>query len=117
MKVKSYRQAEGREEVPGVTMRVVAGPEDGAPNFAMRLFEVGPGASTPYHSHPWEHEVFVISGSGQVRGTAGTRQLGEGDAVFVAPGEEHCFASAGGGTMRMICVVPLVNGAMPRTSE
>ena len=31
----------------GVTMRMVIGPDQGAPHFNLRVFEVEPGASTP----------------------------------------------------------------------
>ena len=55
--------------MPGATgcqVRWLVGPGDGAPNFAMREFEVAPGGHTPRHSHPYEHEVFVLQGSGVV---------------------------------------------------
>jgi len=32
--------------------------------FAMRMFEVEAGGHTPFHSHDWEHEVFVLHGTG-----------------------------------------------------
>ncbi|MDH5364115.1 MAG: hypothetical protein OEW82_02955 [Dehalococcoidia bacterium] len=51
MKVQNYREVEGKEDVPGVIMRIVAGPAEGVPNFAMRVFEIQPQSSTPYHSH------------------------------------------------------------------
>ena len=35
---------------------------DDAPNFGMRLFEVEAGGATDHHQHPWEHEVFIVSG-------------------------------------------------------
>ena len=94
-------------------MRVVAGPDEGAPNFAMRIFEIQPQSSTPYHSHAWEHEVFVISGHGAVTGAEGQKQLGEGDAIFVASNEQHCFANTGDGLLRLVCVVPLISGRLP----
>jgi len=117
LKVRNYRQIEGSQEAPGVLMRVVAGPGEGAPNFVMRIFEIQPQSSTPYHSHAWEHEVFVISGDGAVRGVDGEKQLCEGDAIFVAPNEQHCFANSGDGPLRLVCVVPLVNGRLPGTSS
>ncbi len=39
---------------------------DGAPNFAMRVFEVAPGGHTPLHHHPYEHEIYVMEGQGTV---------------------------------------------------
>lgn len=97
-------------------MRVVAGPDDGAPNFAMRVIEIEPRSSTPYHSHAWEHEVFVISGQGAARTVEGEKQLGEGDAIFVASNEQHCFANTGDDLLRLVCVVPLINGRLPGIS-
>jgi len=109
MMVKNYRQVapEPAEEAPGVTMRLVIGEEDGAPNFAMRVFEVEPGAASPFHTHPWEHEVFILAGNGHVRGEGGEIPFREGDVVFVAPEEEHQFVNDGDTTLRFICVVPL----------
>ena len=47
-------------------MRCLIGPDDAAPSFSMRQFEIGPGGHTPKHSHAHEHEVFVLEGSGVV---------------------------------------------------
>ena len=47
------------EGAKDVTVRVLFGPADGAPTFAMRVFEVAGGGHTPYHEHPFEHEVNV----------------------------------------------------------
>ena len=113
MKIQNYREVQGNEAAPGVVMRVVAGPDDGAPTFVMRVFEIQPGSATPYHSHPWEHEVFIVSGKGVLRNGDAERPLSEGDAALVMPDEPHCFASTGENIFRIICVVPLVDGKMP----
>ena len=96
-----------------MVIRIVAGPAEGAPNFYMRVFEIEPANSTPSHSHAWEHEVFVVSGRGIIRGADTERQLGEGDAVLVFPDEPHSFANTGDDTFRFICVDPLINGKLP----
>ncbi|MCX7911549.1 MAG: cupin domain-containing protein [Dehalococcoidales bacterium] len=113
MKVQNYRGVKEIKAAPGVTMRVVAGPDDGAPNFAMRVFEIESGFATPLHTHPWEHEVFVLAGKGVLRGGGRETQLEEGDAVLVLPNEPHSFLGTGKGVFRLICVVPLVGGKMP----
>ncbi|MBD3334655.1 MAG: cupin domain-containing protein, partial [Candidatus Eisenbacteria bacterium] len=84
MQVKRYSEVEGQpvQEAPGVTIRWVVAREDGAPNFAMRVLEVAPGASTPHHVHSSEHEVFVLDGKGAVRSEAGERPLSPGTVVF-----------------------------------
>ena len=70
MKVAFYQdippQSVEDPDASGVTMRVAIGPDDGAPNFVLRVFSVEPGGHSPRHAHPYEHEVFVHSGRGEV---------------------------------------------------
>ena len=113
MKVHNYLETEAIEDAPGVLRRVVIGADDGAPRFAMRVFEVRPGSSTPFHSHWWEHEVFVLSGEGIVKGKGNEKSIGEGTVVFVAPNEEHCFVNTEDDVLRFICVIPLPSTAAP----
>ena len=117
MKIQNYRQVAGTEAAPGVVIRVVAGPAEGAPTFAMRVFEIQPGSATPPHAHAWEHEVFVVSGQGALKSVDTERPLGEGDAVLVLPNEAHSFANNGNDILRVICVVPLVDGKVPGMSS
>ena len=63
---KDVKAEDVGEGAKGVKIRWLIGEQDGAPNFAMRHFEVAPGGHTPHHSHDWEHEVFVLSGRGKV---------------------------------------------------
>ena len=109
MIVKDYRQVvpEPAAEAPGVTMRRVISEKDGAPNFAMRVFDVEPGASSPFHTHAWEHEVFILAGKGHIREEGSKTPFQEGDVVFVAPEEKHQFVNDGDTAVRFICVVPL----------
>ena len=108
MKVQNYRQVEGNEQAPGVVMRIVAGPDDGAPNFIMRVFEVQPGVSTPSHSHDWEHEVYVLDGQGVAISPQGETSVSRDSVVFVPPNEHHCFKNNGNKVLRFICVIPIV---------
>ena len=75
------------------------------PNFVMRQFTLEPGGHTPLHSHPWEHEVFIVAGSGRTRGEL-EAGLSAGDALLVEAGERHSFENTGAEPLRMICVVP-----------
>lgn len=90
----------------GVTLRVLMGENVGAPTFTMRHFEIAPGGHTPFHAHPWEHEVYVLSGRGTVRQTDGEREVGSGSFVYVPPDEEHNFANAGESPFAFLCVIP-----------
>lgn len=113
MKVQNYRQVAGINAAPGVVMRVVAGTNEGAPTFVMRVFEIQPGSATPHHTHPWEHEIFVVAGWGTLKSGNTEKPLKEGDAVMVLPDEPHSFLNTGKDMLRIICVVPLVDGKMP----
>jgi quercetin dioxygenase-like cupin family protein len=107
MKVKNYRDVEAAAEAPGATMRWVIDDKDGAPNFALRVVELEPGATSPFHKHDWEHEVFVLSGTGAVRDKdEGLTSIGEGDAVLLLPDEKHQFMNQGKDTLRFVCVIP-----------
>ncbi len=75
------------------------------PNFVLRVFTLEPGGRTPRHSHPWEHEVYVLSGKGRTEGDA-ELDLAPGDAVYVQPQETHSFVNTGDEDLRFVCVVP-----------
>jgi len=91
----------------GVAMREMITSSDGAPTFAMRVFDLSPGATTPYHHHPWEHEVFIVSGSGVVKSEQGDRPFAAGDTVFIPGNEPHCFVAAT--AVQFVCVIPSPN--------
>jgi len=116
MKIQNYRQVAGAEVAPGVIRRVVAGPAEGASTFVMRVFEIKPGSATTHHIHPWEHEIFVVEEQGTLKSGNTEKPLREGDAVTVLPDELHSFANTGKDMLRVICVVPLVDGKMPETA-
>ncbi len=102
MKVSNYLETKPKSEVPGAVLREVITGDDGAPNFCMRVIEVEPGSSTDFHSHPWEHEVYILSGQGVVKGEQGESQIARDSVVFVAPDERHCFVSQGKEPLRFV---------------
>ena len=111
MRVRNYQEvqaepAEGMME--GVTVRWVISEKEGAPNFAMRVFELEPGAETPFHTHPWEHEMFVLAGKGVARTEEEEIALGEGDTVFIPPNERHQIINRGNSILRFICLIPII---------
>ena len=113
MKVFHYLDVEGKaveeEEAKGVTVRWLITKEMGAKNFAMRLFEVEADGYTPLHSHPWEHEVFVLEGEGEVYSEDGVRKIMSGDVVFIPPNEKHQFKNGGKGKLKFICLIPYLD--------
>ncbi|PKK85204.1 MAG: hypothetical protein CVT48_06530 [Thermoplasmata archaeon HGW-Thermoplasmata-1] len=81
-----------------------------AENFAMRRFVIGKGGHSPYHSHGFEHEVFVVSGKGVlVNGERDDEEipLKSGSVVFVPGDEVHQFKNAGDDNFVFLCMVPL----------
>ncbi len=110
MHTATWNEVEGKPVTEpgarGVTIRVLMGDNVGAPTFTMRHFEVAPGGATPYHTHPWEHEVYVLSGKGKARRKDGETTVGPGSFVFVPGGEEHSFENAGDAPFTFLCVIP-----------
>jgi quercetin dioxygenase-like cupin family protein len=89
-----------------VFMRMLVGPADGAPNFFLRRFRICPGGHTPRHQHPWEHEVFVLSGEGEACSDQGGRLIAAGSVVFIPAGEIHQFKNTGHTDLEFLCIVP-----------
>ena len=81
--------------------RVVIGPKQGAPNFVMRVIDMPPGASY-YHSHDWEHEVFVLSGEAVLVSEDGEKQVKPNDVIYITPYEKHGLTNKGQDIFRFI---------------
>jgi quercetin dioxygenase-like cupin family protein len=94
------------EGARGVRRAVLVSDRDGAPNFAMRLFQIDPGGHTPYHQHAWEHEIFVVGGRGWLRGGDGERELLPGASIFIPGGEMHQFRAGEDTTLDFLCMIP-----------
>ncbi len=92
-----------------VSVRWLIGEDSGAPNFHMRLFEVEPGGHTPFHTHGFEHEVFVVEGNGQLNTPGGPRPLPQGSFALVLPEEKHQFQNIGDTTFKFLCLIPRQN--------
>jgi quercetin dioxygenase-like cupin family protein len=99
----------------GCRVRWLIGTADDAPNFAMRQFEVAAGGYTPRHSHPYEHEVFVLDGEGVVYEGEVAHPLRAGDVVFVKPDEVHQFRNTGAAPLRFLCLIPNSAASQPVT--
>jgi len=109
------RQVVEMEGAHGCHVRWLVGEPDGAPNFAMRQFEVAPGGFTPKHFHPYEHEVFVLEGAGAVMDGDREVPLVAGDVVYVAPGDIHQFRNTGDAPLKFLCMVPNSSANQPIT--
>ncbi|MBX3351563.1 MAG: cupin domain-containing protein [Phycisphaeraceae bacterium] len=92
--------------VKGVTMAMMVGRDDGAPNFALRQFKVEPGGNTPRHSHDYEHEVYIIDGDGTAMLEGQENPIRSGDVLYVPADKLHQF-KAGARGLRFLCLVPV----------
>ncbi len=96
------------EGAKDVKVRVVFGPADDAPTFAMRVFELAPGGHTPLHTHPFEHEAMVLDGDIAAVTEYGERPLDQGDVLLIAPDETHQFKNRSDSKpARFMCLVPI----------
>lgn len=119
MKIAHYEQVAQApvtmEGSSGCQVRWLVDESTGAPNFAMRQFEVAPGGYTPRHSHPYEHEVFVLEGEGTVSAGDQEYPLRPGAFVLVTPDEVHQFRNTGDVPLKFLCLVPNSSAALPVT--
>ena len=79
---------------------------DGAPNFAMRLFEMQPGGHTARHSHDWEHEIFILEGQCSVYCDGKSVKASPETAVYVPPNADHNFRNITDSPLRSLCLIP-----------
>ena len=110
MKVQSSKSVELQqvtmEGSSGCQVRWLLSSTDGAPNFAMRQFEVAPGGYTPKHYHPYEHEVYVIEGEGEAYEGDTPHPIRAGDVVLVKPDDLHQFKNTGDKALKFLCLIP-----------
>jgi len=95
-----------RDDVKGVWIKWLIGKDSNAPNFYLRQFEVEPGGHTPFHSHPWEHEVYVLEGNGQLNTEKDSIPIKKGYFALVSPDEKHQFENRGETNLKFLCLIP-----------
>ncbi len=110
-KVKHYSEIPASKfgpEAPGTCIRILINDEnDGAPFYNLRMIEIESGGNTPDHSHPYEHENFVVDGNGQVMIEGDYFDLKPGDVVLVPPDARHQFKNTGSKVFKFLCGVPV----------
>jgi quercetin dioxygenase-like cupin family protein len=110
MKMMHYKDVPpdpaGEEGASDIMIRWLITERDGAPNFSMRVIEIGPGGYSPFHRHPWEHEVFVLDGCGVLVQENQATPFDKGDVIFVPSGELHQFKNTSEEMLEFICLIP-----------
>jgi quercetin dioxygenase-like cupin family protein len=94
------------EGAKSVKIKWLINKKDGAPTFLMRHFTVEAGGFTPFHSHDWEHEVYVLDGDGKVRYEDREEKIGPGDAILIPANRKHQFQAGSERTLKFLCMVP-----------
>jgi quercetin dioxygenase-like cupin family protein len=90
----------------GITVRWLITQKDGAPNFAMRLFELQPKGYSPLHSHDWEHEVYILEGNCKITCEDQEAKAPADYVVFIPPKTKHQFTNTGKSTLKFLCIIP-----------
>ena len=96
------------KEVPAGTAtrtQLLIGPDDGASNFAMRRFRMGPGGGMPRHTNTVEHEQFVICGRARIRIGDDVHEVGARDVLFIPAGVPHSYEVLEA-PFEFLCMVP-----------
>jgi len=96
------------EGAKDVWKQVPISKNDGSPIFSFRVFTIEPNGHTPYHTHPFEHLNYVISGTGVLVNEKGEgHEIETGDFALVLPHEKHQYKNKSvGEPLVVICAVP-----------
>ena len=71
--------------------------------------EIPPGKTSSHHIHEWEHEVYIIEGSGALFCDGKEYPVKAGDAMFIPPNVDHYTLNNGGlGNIHRIEINPLI---------
>ena len=101
-----------REEVKmegtsGTYIQWLISKEQGAENYAMRLFTLKPGGRIARHQHPWEHEIYILSGTGIIGAGEEEVRVREGNFLYVPPDVPHWYVNDGEEDMKFLCIIPM----------
>ena len=83
--------------------------DDNPPTCTMHYSEIQPGQTSTHHIHPWEHELYVIQGTGTLFCDGKEYPIKEGDAIFVPPQVDHYTLNNGPqGNIHRLEINPLI---------
>ena len=97
-----------KRDAKSTKVRYLIDQRHGANNFYLRIYEIEPGGQTPHDQHPYEHQVYVLSGRAKLLTMMDDiptlRDVGEGDVVYIGPNQVHQFSNPNKESFRMLCV-------------
>jgi len=111
---KNYQEVENKgatltdgTPVKDVYVRWLIDNNDGAKNFAMRMFEIKPHTDVPIHGHWQDHEIYILDGKGKFYNDIGESQMVQsGDVIYIPPNEKHGIANPDDQVLRFLCLIP-----------
>ncbi len=90
----------------GLRKGVLVDDSDGAPNFAIRRFELDAGAEVPEHTNEVEHEQYVLAGEYTVGIGDEEHTVSAGDSLLIPAGVVHWYRNEGDQPGAFLCAVP-----------
>jgi len=105
--VKRTEEIEARPVEAGTAteIQVLVGPEDGAPNFALRKFSMGAGGGMPLHTNRVEHEQYVLAGRARIRIGDDLHEVAAGQTLYIPAGVPHSYEVVEA-PFEFLCIVP-----------
>ena len=70
--------------------------DDNPPTCTLSYSHILPGETSSHHIHPWEHEVYMIKGSGTLFCDGKEYPVKAGDAIFIPGNVDHYTLNNGG---------------------
>ena len=95
----------GDPALAGVRKHELIGEAEGATRYRVRYFDVPAGGRTARERHPHDHGVVIVTGRARVTLGDEVHEVGEGDVVYVAGDELHCFEALDDRPLGFVCVV------------
>jgi quercetin dioxygenase-like cupin family protein len=99
-KVKEIRTPHGKK------VRWLISKEMGAPRFEMRHFTITDESQPSEEAHPWEHQVYILSGEGIIKSGDTEIKVEPGDAIYIAPNEPHLVQNLPQQKFTFLCIIP-----------
>ena len=90
----------------GLRKGVLIDEGDGAPNFAIRRFELDAGAAVPEHTNAVEHEQYVLAGEYVVGIGDEEYTVSAGDSLLIPAGTVHWYRNESDRPGAFLCAVP-----------
>jgi quercetin dioxygenase-like cupin family protein len=84
-------------------------------HFVMRRYEVN--GKIPIHTHIHEHEVYVLSGLGNILTPNESHQINSGDFIYIESKDPHGFERIGKDPLSFLCMVPTQRGKTELINE